>query len=103
MAHNKHTIDGINKDLVLRNKEQWLEITKDWEDPYGMPVVTEHAGIKVVRDDHMVGSKCRFADLLMQRTTEDTVGYVQPRFGLRRYPTIRLSVLRGAPSLNSAG
>ncbi len=82
MAHNKHVIDGVNKDLVLRSKEQWLDITKDWEDPYGLPVVAEHDGIKVVRDDHMVGSKCRFADLLMQKTEEDTVVYVQPRFGL---------------------
>ena len=82
MAHNNHVIDGINKDLQLRSREDWLAMTEDWQDPYGMPVVTEHDGIKVVRDDHMVGSKCRFADLLMQNTKEDTIVYVQPRFGL---------------------
>jgi len=82
MAHNKHVIDGINKDLQLRTKEEWLAMTENWDDPYGMPVVTEHDGIKVVRDDHMVGSKCRFADMLMATTKEDTIVYVQPRFGL---------------------
>ena len=82
MAHNKHVIDGINKDLQLRSKADWLKMTENWDDPYGMPIVTEHNGIKVVRDDHMVGSKCRFADLLMQNTKEDTIVYVQPRFGL---------------------
>ena len=82
MAHNKHVIDGINKDLQLRSREEWLIMTEGWKDPYGQPIVEEHEGVKVVRDDHMVGSKCRFADLLMQNTKEKTVVYVQPRFGL---------------------
>lgn len=82
MAHNNHVIDGINKDLSIRNREEWLSITKDWKDPYGTPKVSVHEGVHVVRDDHMVGSKCRFADLLMKNTKEDTLVYVQPRFGL---------------------
>ena len=82
MAHNKHVIDGINKDLQLRSKEEWLAMTEGWEDPYGPPVIAGHEGVTVVRDDHMVGSKCRFADLLMQNTKEDTIVYVQPRCGL---------------------
>jgi len=82
MAHNNHVIDGINKDLSIRNREEWLSITKDWKDPYGTPEVSVHEGVHVVRDDHMVGSKCRFADLLMKNTKEDTLVYVQPRFGL---------------------
>ena len=57
-------------------------MTENWIDPYGKSIVVEHQGVKVVRDDHMVGSKCRFADLLMANTKEDTVVYVQPRFGL---------------------
>ena len=73
MAHNKHIIDGINKDLQLRTKKEWLAMTEGWDDPYGKQIITEHEGVKVVRDDHMVGSKCRFADLLMQNTEEDTV------------------------------
>lgn len=82
MAHNNHVIDGINKDLLGRTRDDYLEITKDWKDPYGPPKVVEHDGVKVVRDDHMVGSKCRFADLLVQSMKEDTIVYVQPRFGL---------------------
>ena len=82
MAHNNHVIDGINKDLNLRSREDWLKMTADWEDPYGIPKVVVHEGIRVVRDDHIVGSKSRFADLLMKNTKQDTVVYVQPRFGL---------------------
>ena len=82
MAHNNHIIDGINKDLSIRNRDEWLKITRNWEDPYGIPEVSVHEGVHVVRDDHMVGSKCRFADLLMKNTKEDTLVYVQPRFGL---------------------
>ena len=82
MAHNNHVIDGINKDLLVRSREQWLSMTEDWEDPYGLPQVSVHEGVNVVRDDFIVGSKCRFADLLMKNTTSDTIVYVQPRFGL---------------------
>lgn len=82
MAHNKHVLDGINKDLQARTREEWLAMTENWEDPYGLPIVTEHEGVKIVRDDHMVGSKCRFADLLMSSVEQDTIVYVQPRFGL---------------------
>jgi hypothetical protein len=82
MAHDKHVLDGINKDLQLRSKEEWLAMTEGWIDPYGLPIVTRHEGVNVVRDDHMVGSKCRFADMLMSSTKEDTIVYVQPRFGL---------------------
>ncbi len=82
MAHNNHVIDGINKDLLTRSRADWLAMTEDWRDPYGVPEVAIHEGVKVVRDDFIVGSKCRFADLLMRNTTSDTIVYVQPRFGL---------------------
>jgi hypothetical protein len=82
MAHNKHVIDGINKDLLERTRDDYLEVTKDWVDPYGLPPIEVHEGISVIRDDRIVGSKCRFADLLVKNTPEDTIVYVQPRFGL---------------------
>ena len=82
MPHNNHVLDGINKDLQTRSREEWLSMTDGWQDPYGVPDVVMHEGVRVVRDDHMVGSKCRFADLLMQNVKEDTIVYVQPRFGL---------------------
>ena len=50
MAHNNHIIDGINKDLSIRNRDEWLKITKNWEDPYGIPEVSVHEGVHVVRD-----------------------------------------------------
>jgi hypothetical protein len=82
MSHNKHVIDNINKDLIEYTREKYLDITKDWIDPYGLPHVEKHDGVSVVRDDHMVGSKCRFADLLVSSMQSDTIVYVQPRFGL---------------------
>ena len=82
MPHNNHVIDGVNKDLLVRSRAEWLKITEDWEDPYGLPRVEVHNGVHVVRDDFIVGSKCRFADVLMQNVKEDTIVYVQPRFGL---------------------
>lgn len=82
MSHDKPVIDGVNKDLQLHPREWYLDKTKDWVDPYGMPQIYDHDGVFVVRDDFIVGSKCRFADLLMQEIKEDTIVYVQPRVGL---------------------
>ena len=55
MTHNKHIIDGINKDLIGRSKQYYLDLAGDWEDPYGDPVITAHAGVRVVRDDLITG------------------------------------------------
>lgn len=82
MAHDNHIIDGKNKELDEFGRDWFFNVTKNWIDPYGLPTVIEHEGIKVVRDDMIVGSKCRFADLLMQSVTQDTIVYVQPRAGL---------------------
>jgi hypothetical protein len=82
MSHNNHIVDGKHLELDKFGPDWFREVTQDWQDPYGLPVVEEHEGIKVVRDDMMVGSKCRFADLLVQSIKEDTLVYVQPRVGL---------------------
>lgn len=43
----------------------------DWEDPFPAPVITEHEGIRVVRDDLIGGgSKMRFADYLIRSNPE---------------------------------
>jgi hypothetical protein len=81
MSHHNHVTDGKHLELDRLGRQWFLDVTKDWKDPYPM-LVMEHEGITVVRDDNMVGSKCRFADLLMQTIKEDTVVYVQPRVGL---------------------
>lgn len=87
MPHNNHVVDGVNKDihpLYGDPQEYYLDLVKDWEDPYGMPVVKEHEGIRVVRDDLLVGSKVRGGDALISSLPDniDTIVYVQPRTGL---------------------
>lgn len=82
MSHNQHVVDGKHLELDKFGRQWFLDVTKDWRDPLPLPMVTEHEGIKVVRDDIINGSKCRFADLLVQSIKEDTIVYVQPRVGL---------------------
>ena len=87
MAHNHHVIDGINKDinpLFGDPKQYYLDLAGDWEDPYGPPKIVIHEGIRVVRDDYLVGSKVRGGDCLISSLPEhiDTIVYVQPRTGL---------------------
>lgn len=82
MSHNQHIIDGKHLELDALGAQWFKDITKDWVDPLPPPVVMEHDGIMVVRDDLINGSKCRFADLLVQSIKEDTLVYVQPRVGL---------------------
>lgn len=87
MAFENHVIDGINKDInpfYGDPKEYYLDLAKDWEDPYGEPVVNMHDGVRVVRDDYLVGSKVRGGDCLISSLDFriDTIVYVQPRTGL---------------------
>ncbi len=84
MTHNKHVIDGINMDLVWRSKQYYLDLAGDWEDPYGAPVIETYDGVRVVRDDLITGSKVRGGDCLISKIApeQDTIVYVQPRFGL---------------------
>ena len=89
LAHNKHFIDGVNKDVGALYtfedaKERYLELANGWEDPYGIPKIVVHDGIRVVRDDFLVGSKVRGGDCLISSLPEhiDTIVYVQPRTGL---------------------
>lgn len=94
MAHNKHVIDYTNKDvsnLLMEGvydrhdaKEYYLNLAKDWTDPNPDPVVKVHEGVRVVRDDLLVGSKVRGGDCLVRSLPEhiDTLVYCQPRFGL---------------------
>ena len=92
MAHNNHVLDGINKDFPFQwstaqeAKEYYLDLAKDWEDPYGPAIVKEHEGVRVVRDDLTTGSKVRGGDCLISSLPKDagidTIVYVQPRTGL---------------------
>ena len=84
MAHNKHTELLINQDLnlMMPNRQAWLDLAGDWQDPFPAPEVVEHNGFNVVREDLMgFGSKCRFGDILVSTCQKDTLVYVQPRYG----------------------
>ena len=93
MPHDTHVIDGINKDLPFEwstrqtAKDYYLDLAKDWEDPYGDAIVKTHDGVRVVRDDLLTsGSKVRGGDCLISSLPKDsgidTIVYVQPRTGL---------------------
>ncbi len=89
MAHNKHIIDGVNKDVgplytAEDARDEFLYLAYDWEDPNPVPRITVHDGIRVVRDDDLVGSKVRGGDCLISSLPDhiDTIVYVQPRTGL---------------------
>ena len=84
MSHNKHTDQLINQDLnlMMPNRQAWLDLAGDWKDPFEEPKIHEHLGFNVVREDLMgFGSKCRFGDILVSTCEKDTLVYVQPRYG----------------------
>ena len=86
MSHNKHVVDGFNRDIGLMQPDEAIEyylgLAEGWEDPNPPLVLTGHDGVTVVRDDLITGTKVRGADLLMSKIKQDTVAYVQPRTGL---------------------
>ena len=86
MTHNNHVIDGLNKDVGMMGLEQardyYLSLTEGWT-PYNPdPVVMIHDGVRVVRDDLIVGTKTRAGDLLAAKSNYKTIVYSQPRTGL---------------------
>jgi hypothetical protein len=86
MAHSNHVIDGVNKDVGIFGyeaaKEYYLEMCDGWT-PYNPdPIVKEHDGVRVVRDDLTIGTKTRAGDLLAARIPNDHLVYCQPRTGL---------------------
>ena len=89
LAHNKHIIDGVNKDVgplftIGDVRDDFIALAEFWKDPYGVPRTATHDGIRVVRDDDLVGSKVRGGDCLISSLPDhiDTIVYVQPRTGL---------------------
>lgn len=57
--------------LFLRTAEDYLDLIGDWKDPNPDPVLTEHDGYFVVRDDLLeVGSKARAGDYLIGHAKE---------------------------------
>ena len=64
MGHDNHVIDGINKDLSVYTREDYLAMTSDHADMFNPPIVQQHNGYHVVRDDHIIGAKARFGQWL---------------------------------------
>ena len=59
----------IDNNGVEYTTEQLLDMVSDWEDPNPKPVIEEHDGFQVVRDDLLdVGSKMRFVDKFIRDT-----------------------------------
>jgi len=88
LPHNKHIEDGFNIDVGMMQpdeaKNYYLDLAQFWTDPNPAPRIVEHEGIRVVRDDDLVGSKVRGGDCLISSLPKhiDTIVYVQPRTGL---------------------
>ena len=58
--------------LFLKTAEDYLNLIGDWKDPNPDPVVVEHDGYFVVRDDLLdVGSKARAGDYLIGHSEEN--------------------------------
>lgn len=84
MAHNKHIIDRVNKDLdAFKNREYYLNLTKDFKSLLPDPIIIEHEGVKVVREDLVLkgGTKTRAGEFLVSEVKNDTLVYVVPRAG----------------------
>lgn len=86
MSHDTHVTDGFNKDIGMMSTEEakqyYLSLCEGWT-PYNPdPVVVEHEGVFVVRDDLTVGTKARAGDLFMSKIDARTMVYCQPRVGL---------------------
>lgn len=63
--------------------EDYMKLVPDFNDPY-QDVIIEHEGVLVVRDDMLpgnLGSKARFAEALMQQTTQKYLVYAMVREG----------------------
>jgi len=86
MPHDTHVLDGYNRDIGLMSieqaKEYYLELCEDWTPYNPPPIVRTHDGVRVVRDDLIVGTKTRAGDLLAHKIQNDTLVYCQPRVGL---------------------
>jgi len=89
MSHDNHVIDGVNKDSIIwpgssyeEARDYYLEMAEGWNPYNPIPLVTVHDGVRVLRDDTIVGTKARAGDLLMSKINHDTIVYSQPRTGL---------------------
>lgn len=64
-------------DINKRKESQtFLDLVDDWEDPFPKPIIQEHEGFLVVRDDlFLYGSKARFGDFLVKNAKQEELIY----------------------------
>jgi hypothetical protein len=92
VSHDDHTDSTWNQDLFWRggdrvvnrtaSRERYLRMLDGFESSYPDPVVVEHEGVRVVRDDLIIGTKARAAEPVMIRSDRERFVYCQPRTGL---------------------
>jgi 1-aminocyclopropane-1-carboxylate deaminase/D-cysteine desulfhydrase-like pyridoxal-dependent ACC family enzyme len=99
MAHNKHIIDGINKEinLIYPDRKTYLKLTEGFQSKLPPVIVKEHDGFFVAREDLMGhgGTKSRAGEFLMSSVEQDTVVYVMPRVGHAPSAIINLAKIYG--------
>lgn len=75
------TTSEINIDNCY-TKDQYLEMLGDFKSSFPDPIIENHDGRIVVREDLLdVGTKARAGEFLISTCNSDTIVYVQPRFG----------------------
>lgn len=61
---------------MIVDADYYLDLIGDWQDPNPKPVIMEHDGIHVLRDDLLeVGTKARAADYLIRNTPHKEIVY----------------------------
>ena len=80
--------------FVEDGPEDYLELVKDWEDPWPDPVIEVYDGISVVRDDLLgSGSKVRFVDYYIQTLPESVKEVVFGNCPATGYAQISLPIV----------
>lgn len=96
MSHDKHTESLVNQDCMLldvgggycqsmsraKARDHYLKILDGFKSLYPDPVVSTEEGIRVVRDDLIVGTKARAGETFVWGTKAKHIVYCQPRTGL---------------------
>jgi hypothetical protein len=72
-----------NKDLIDKDLEYYLELTKDFKSSFQGFSISKINGFNVIDESisNPVGAKARFGELLVQSIPQQEVVYVQPRRG----------------------
>ena len=61
---------------MIKDYYYYLDLIGDWQDPNPKPIIMEHEGIHVVRDDLLeVGTKARAADYLVRNSIQTEMVY----------------------------